>query len=113
MDQKKLTYFKKKLLEARTQILNSGILNDLEDIQISSDDLADEADLATNAINQQVTFSIRARELNKLRRIEAALQRVEDGVYGFCLESGEEIEVPKHLIAKEWPDYMEKENKLL
>lgn len=104
MDQKKLAYFKKKLLEARTQILNSGILNDLEDIQISSDDLADEADLATNAINQQVTFSIRARELNKLRRIEAALQRTEEGTYGFCLESGEEIE-EKRLENQPWAEY--------
>src|SRR5690606_8732761 len=104
MDQKKLSYFKKKLLEARTKILNSGILNDLEDIQISSDDLADEADLATSAINQQVTFSIRSRELSKLRRIEAALQRVEDGHYGLCLESGEEIE-EKRLENQPWAEY--------
>lgn len=104
MDQKKLSYFKKKLLEARTKILNSGILNDLEDIQISSDDLADEADLATSAINQQVTFSIRSRELSKLRRIEAALQRVEDGHYGYCIESGEEIE-EKRLENQPWAEY--------
>lgn len=104
MDQKRLSYFKKKLLEARTKILNSGILNDLEDIQISSDDLADEADLATSAINQQVTFSIRSRELSKLRRIEAALQRVEDGHYGLCLESGEEIE-EKRLENQPWAEY--------
>lgn len=104
MEQQKISYFRKKLLDARAQILNSGILNDLEDVQISPDDLADEADLATSTINQQVTFSIRARELDKLRRIEAALLRVEEGSYGYCLESGEEIE-HKRLENQPWAEY--------
>jgi DnaK suppressor protein len=104
MDKKKLEYFKNKLLDARNQILNSGVLSNLEDLQINSDELADEADLATSTINQQVSFSIREKEMNKLRRIDAALERVEEGSYGYCLESGDEIE-PKRLETQPWAEF--------
>lgn len=104
MDEKKVEHFKKKLLTARTQILNSGILSNLEDLQIKSDDLADEADLASNTINQQVSFSIREKELVKLRRIDAALARIEEGHYGVCIESGEEIE-EKRLETQPWAEF--------
>lgn len=37
-----------------------------------------------------------ARRAQEIRRIDAALQRVEDGEYGFCVACGEDIE-PKRL----------------
>ncbi len=104
MDDKKIEHFKKKLLTSRAQIINSGVLSNLEDLQIKSDDLADEADLASNTINQQVSFSIREKELVKLRRIDAALARIEAGQYGICIESGEEIE-EKRLETQPWAEF--------
>lgn len=104
MDKKKVEHFKNKLLEAKKHILNSGIMNDYGDLHIQSDDLADEADLATSTINQQVSFSIRDREITKLRRIESALSRIEEGVYGICIESGEEID-EKRLETQPWAEY--------
>ena len=53
--------------------------------------LPDEADLANNVINQQVTFSMRQRELLKLRSIDEALHRIENGTYSECEECGDEI----------------------
>lgn len=104
MDQKKLKYFEEKLLNARAKIVNSGILSDLEDLHIKSDDLADDADLAANAINQQISFSIREKEMAKLRRIDAALGRIEEGTYGLCIESGEEIS-ERRLEGQPWAEY--------
>tara|TARA_B100001971_G_scaffold215195_1_gene260227 strand:- start:52140 stop:52514 length:375 start_codon:yes stop_codon:yes gene_type:complete len=104
MDKKQLEHFKSKLLDARNKILNSGVLSNYEDLHIKADDLADEADLASNTINQQISFSIRDREMNKLRRIDAALERIEDGSYGICIESGEEIE-PKRLETQPWTEF--------
>lgn len=104
MNKQKLEYYKNKLLDARNKILNSGVLSNLEDLQINSDELADEADLASSTINQQVSFSIREKEMNKLRRIDAALGRIEDGSYGFCLESGDEIE-QKRLETQPWAEF--------
>ncbi len=72
-------------------ILNGGILTSAEDLTVSPDDLHDETDLATSVINQQVTFNIRYRELQKLRMVEFALQRIDDGHYGMCEDCDEEI----------------------
>ena len=104
MEKKKLDYYKNKLLDARNKILNSGILSNFEDLQINSDELADEADLASSTIHQQVSFSIREKEMNKLRRIDAALERIEEGTYGVCIESGDEIE-PKRLETQPWAEF--------
>ena len=104
MTEKKIKHFQEKLLTARNQIINSGIMNDFEDLQIKPDDLADEADLANSTINQQITFSIREKEMAKLRRIDAALARIEEGTYGVCIESGEEIE-EKRLETQPWAEY--------
>ena len=40
---------------------------------------------------QAMALETERRRANELRRIEAALQRVEDGEYGYCLSCGEEI----------------------
>ena len=100
-DEYSLTEFKKILLDCKKQIMNHGMLTSKEDLHISSDDLADEADLASSVINQQVTFNIRKRELDKLRSIELALQKIEDGHYGECEECGELIG-KKRLTNQPW-----------
>ena len=91
MTRTELEEHKIKLLHLSNTILNGGILTCAEDLTVSPDDLHDETDLATSVINQQVTFSIRNRELHKLRMVEAALQRIEDGMYGYCDDCDEEI----------------------
>jgi DnaK suppressor protein len=35
------------------------------------------------------------RDLNELREVEAALQRVEDGSYGTCIDCGKDIDVAR------------------
>lgn len=104
MKDKEIQYFKEKLLHSRNQIINSGILSDLDDLKIKPDDLADEADLANNTVSQQISFSIREKEMNKLKRIDAALGRIEEGVFGLCLESGEEIE-HRRLETQPWAEF--------
>lgn len=91
MKKEKLEHFKQLLLQQKSKILNSGILTTVDDLTISSDDLADEADLANNVVNQQISFSIRQKEMAKLRAIEVALQKIEDGTYGFCEDCDEPI----------------------
>ncbi len=91
MDKAKLNEYKNLLLKAKMKILNAGVLNKTDDLAVSSDDLSDEADLASSVITQQVSFNIRDRELQKLRLIEEALMRIEEGTYGLCEDCDEEI----------------------
>ena len=103
MDKEKLLYFKNKLLRLKTSILNGGILTSTEDLHTSSDDLSDETDLATNIISQQVSFNIRDREIDKLRLIDMALERIEDCSYGVCEDCNEPINI-KRLENQPWTD---------
>jgi len=103
MDKKKLDQFKALLLKHRQQILNGGLLNNSEDLHISEEDLSDETDLATSMINQQISCSIRDREIFKLRRIDQALERVQDGTFGHCEECDDEIGM-KRLENQPWSE---------
>jgi DnaK suppressor protein len=91
VDKVKLDKFKDLLLQHKIRIMNGGILRSSEDLTVSSDDLPDEADLAMSVINQQVSFSMRQRELAKLKQIDEALYRIEQGHFGHCDECEEEI----------------------
>jgi DnaK suppressor protein len=104
MDKKQLEHFKKKLLNARQSIMNSGILSNNDDITIDAEDLSDEADLASQSTSQQLSFSIKEREMVKLRKIDRALEKIARGGYGVCEESGEAIEL-KRLENQPWTEY--------
>ncbi len=104
MDKEKLEFFKEKLLKFKMAILSGGIIKSTEGLHISSDDLADEGDLATNVIHQHVSFSMKERELTKLRYIEEALGRVEDGTFGYCEDCDELIE-NKRLENQPWAKF--------
>ena len=103
MDAKKITFFKELLLKEKTKILNGSVLNSTDDLKVASEDLPDEGDLANNVINQQVSFSMRNRELAKLRQIEGALSRIDEGSYGACDECDEDI-ADKRLKNQPWTD---------
>ena len=101
MTQVQMQEHKQRLLEAKQKILNGELMKSREDLHVSQEDLADEADLANNLINQEISFSMRHRELTKLRAIDEALDRIENGTYGICEECDEPIEA-KRLKYQPW-----------
>lgn len=103
MDKKKTEHFKELLLKHRQQILNVGLLNKSDDLHVSEEDLSDETDLASSLIQQQLSCTIRDREYAKLRKIDLALERIQDGTYGHCEECEEEIGM-KRLENQPWAD---------
>lgn len=103
MDKKKLDYFKGLLLKQRAQIMSVGLINRSEDLHVAEEDRSDETDLASSMIHQQISCTMRDRELAKLRLIDMALERVESGHYGHCDECDEEISL-KRLENQPWTD---------
>ena len=51
------------------------------------------ADVGTDAFEQEFTLSLMEHDGSALEQIEAALVRIEDGLYGVCLEC--EAKIPK------------------
>ena len=61
----------------------------------------DPNDRATQEEEFSLELRTRDRERKLIRKIDEALKRIEDGTYGYCLETGEEIGI-KRLEARLW-----------
>ncbi len=99
MNAKQVAKFKQTLLEEKQRILNNSKKTLSNELNISQDDLPDEADLAATEINQNLVFKLRERERQLLSKIDIALQKMDDGSFGTC-ESCEEPIEPKRLEAR-------------
>ncbi len=61
------------------------------DIHLDPDDFPDEIDTASSEINLAFVGRLRERERGLLNKINLALEKIEEGVYGECESCGEEI----------------------
>jgi len=83
--------FKKLLLEQREEILGNTRRALSGDIHVDPDDFPDEMDTASSEVNLQFTGRLREREQGLLSKIDAALEKIEEGTYGECQTCGEDI----------------------
>ncbi len=87
-------YFRQKLLGWRREILAASS----QTISALREDTMPEADIGDRASTEAgrlIELRSRDRARKLLSKIEAALQRIEDGTYGFCEETGEPIGVSR------------------
>ena len=92
MDVQTINKFKRILFAERERLLNNSKESIKHDLNISTDDLPDEADLAASEINQSLTFELRNRERMMISKINTALSKIQDGSFGECESCEEEIE---------------------
>jgi len=91
-------YMSQKQLEHFEQILDSWKRELMDEVDRTVHHMQDEAanfpdpnDRATQESEFGLELRTRDRERKLLRKIDSALTRIEDGSYGFCDETGEEI----------------------
>ena len=89
-------YFRQKLLRWRADLLREadGTLASLSEGGIHEADITDRASVETDRALELRTRD-RARKL--ISKIDQALQRIENGSYGYCEETGEPIGIPRLL----------------
>jgi DnaK suppressor protein len=97
MKKKDLDQLKGILEEEKRRILRH--LEDLSDTSVADIDTpsGDSVDLAALEINQNSLVKVGKRELNHLKKIDTALQKIVDGTYGECESCGEQIAVARLL----------------
>ncbi len=97
MNPKMLNTFRKKLLEMAEEIKSraSGSAAQMR----QREPTPDEFDMATLEEEHALEMRIRNRESNLLMKINGSLRQIEDGSYGYCLDTGEAIGV-RRLIAR-------------
>jgi DnaK suppressor protein len=86
-------YFKKKLLTWKKQLLTE--MQSTVDHMPGSLYSADAIDIACNVVSQSLELRTRDRERKLIHKIDEALQRIEDGTYGYCEETGEPISLQR------------------
>jgi DnaK suppressor protein len=93
MNPQQLEYFRRKLLAWREELMaeSQETINHLRDQ--SNQEVGDEADRANRESDHTLELRTRDRYRKLLRKIEQALNRIDDGSYGYCEDTGEEIGV--------------------
>jgi DnaK suppressor protein len=95
-------YMNKGQLEHFRQILQSWKRDLMEEVDRTVSHMKDEAanfpdpnDRATQEEEFSLELRTRDRERKLIRKIEEAIKRIDDGSYGYCLETGEEIGIKR------------------
>jgi len=99
MCQKHKTYFKKRLVDWRNEIVEAntkGLYLADFDQEISSADIVDQASSYTEKTVEMRTLN---RQIKLLSKIDKAIKRIDNNTYGYCEDTGEPIGL-KRLIAR-------------
>jgi DnaK suppressor protein len=90
MSEKQREYFRHKLLAWKEDILRES-KETLEHLQDENNVLPDLVDRASTETDRALELRTRDRQRKLIAKIDAALQRIDNGSYGFCEETGEPI----------------------
>jgi DnaK suppressor protein len=83
-------YFRQKLLAWRDELVEES-RETISNLKHEVRDVGDEAERATRETENSLELRTRDRYRKLLNKIDKALIRVDEGDYGFCEETGEEI----------------------
>src|ERR1700748_2787002 len=90
MNERQREYFRLKLLDWREDILKEA-KETLQHLQDDNQNHPDLADRASSETDRAIELRARDRQRTPLSKIEAALARIDEGSYGYCIETGDRI----------------------
>jgi DnaK suppressor protein len=94
MNDRQREYFRVKLLSWKEDILREA-KETLQHLQDESTNHSDFADRASSETDRAIELRARDRQRKLIAKIDAALQRIDDGTYGYCEETGEPISLKR------------------
>jgi DnaK suppressor protein len=89
-----LEYFRQKLLYWRSELLveSNETIKELQEENLQKPDIADRASAETD---HALELRTRDRERKLISKINSALEKIDEGTYGFCEETGEPISIAR------------------
>jgi len=94
MGPKHMLYFRNKLQHWREELIIES-QETLEHLKSEIRDVGDEAERASRESDNILELRTRDRYRKLLKKIDEAMKRIEDGSYGYCEETGEEIGIDR------------------
>lgn len=90
MNERQLEHFRRILLAWKRELMEE-VDRTVHHMQDEASNFPDPNDRATQESDFGLELRTRDRERKLLKKIDSALERIDDGSYGFCEETGEEI----------------------
>lgn len=89
-----LEYFRQKLLKWRAELLaeSNETIKEMQEDNLQKPDIADRASAETD---HALELRTRDRERKLISKINSALEKIDDGSYGYCEETGEPISIAR------------------
>lgn len=94
MDKKQIEFFES-LLNKRLEDLLNQAEQTMSELVSQSDQEIEEIDRASAYADQTMKLKIKTRESRLIKKVKQALERIEEGTYGFCDECGQEISIKR------------------
>jgi DnaK suppressor protein len=114
MEEKDLHLFKELLKERLDELLNQAD-GTFSDLTTQKENFPDPTDRASDDENRTFKLRIRDREHKLIKKIEKALDRIEDGTFGLCESCDKDISIPRlqaRLVTTQCIDCKNKEEAL-
>jgi DnaK suppressor protein len=94
MNERQRDYFRARLLDWKDDIIKET-RDTLQHLQDENQNHSDLADRASSETDRAIELRARDRQRKLISKIDAALQRIDEGTYGFCEETGEPIAIKR------------------
>ncbi len=99
-----LQIYKKRLLAREQELVEESTRFDAEGRDSRTSEVEDPVDVVTSNESKATNFQLGDLAARNLQQVRAALQRVDEGTYGFCIECGRAIDSAR-LDAVPWTPY--------
>ena len=83
-------YFRQRLQHSRTDLVDESTQTN-ENLKDEVRDVGDEAERATRETENSLELRTRDRYRKLINKIDSTLKRIDDGSYGYCVDTGDEI----------------------
>jgi len=94
MNSRQVEYFRLKLNDWRDELVEES-RSTINNLQAEVRDVGDEAERATRETENSLELRTRDRYRKLLNKINKTLARLDEGDYGYCEETGEEIGIQR------------------
>lgn len=94
MNSRQVEYFRLKLINWRDELVEES-RETINNLQAEVRDVGDEAERATRETENSLELRTRDRYRKLLNKINKTLARLDEGDYGYCEETGEEIGIQR------------------
>ncbi len=94
MNERQVKYFRRKLLSWKNDLMTET-RETIEGLQDGTRNIPDIADRASEETDRALELRTRDRQRKLVSKIDAALRRIDEGEYGYCDVTGEQISLKR------------------